>query len=79
MKNDDDFLMLYNILKDVNNRGIRDRPSSRKNFFTTELPKNVSEIQNIIFDEITDDSDYLEVERSKNYHPFKYNRYLDQT
>ena len=33
MNNDDDFLMLYNILKDVNYTGNRDRPSNRKKFF----------------------------------------------
>ena len=31
MNNDDDFIMLYNILKDVNYTGNRDRPSNRKN------------------------------------------------
>ena len=56
MKNDD-FLLLYKILKDVNYTGNGDTPSNRKNFFTIELPKKVSEIQNIRFDENTDDSD----------------------
>ena len=36
MKNND-FLMLYNILKDVQYTGNGDRPSNRKNFFTIEL------------------------------------------
>ena len=34
MKNDKDFLLLYNILKDVNYTGRGDRPSKRKTFFT---------------------------------------------
>ena len=45
MNNDDDFIMLYNFLKDVNYTGNRDGPSNRKKFFTTDLPKKVSEIQ----------------------------------
>ena len=57
MKNDDDFLMLYNVLKDVKYTGYKDRPSNRKNFFTIDLPKKVSEINNIRFIENTDDSD----------------------
>ena len=57
MRSNDDFIMLYNILKDVNYTGIRDRTSNRKNFFLIELPKKVSEINNIRFDETTDDSD----------------------
>ena len=60
MNNDDDFLMLYNILKDVNYKGIGDRPSNRKNFFTIELPKKVSEIQNIRFDENIDSASDLQ-------------------
>ena len=38
MKNDDDFLMLYNISKDVKYTGYKYRPSNRKNFFTIDLP-----------------------------------------
>ena len=57
MKSDDDFLRLYNILKDVKYTGKIDRPSNRKKIFTIELPKKVSEIQNITFGENTDDSD----------------------
>ena len=74
MKNDDDFLMLYNILKDVNYTGYKDRPSNRKNFFTIDLPKVVSEINNIRFIENTDDSDSdLQGEGiEKNYHTFKH-------
>ena len=56
MNNDDDFLMLYKILKDVKYTGSGDRPSNRKKFFTVDLPKKVSEIQNIRFDENTDGS-----------------------
>ena len=57
MNNDDDFLMLYENLKDVKYTGSGDRPSNRKKFFTIDLPKKVSEIQNIGFDENRDDSD----------------------
>ena len=57
MKNDDDFLMLHKILKDNKYTGNKDRPSNRKTFFTIDLPKRVSEINNIRFIEITDDSD----------------------
>ena len=69
MNNDDDFLMLYNILKFVNYTGIGNRPSKRKKFFTMELPKKVSEIQNIKFDENTDDSDNLQGEGVKTFVP----------
>ena len=51
------FLMLYNILKDVKYTGDKDRPSNRKTFFTINLPKRVSEINNIRFIENTVDSD----------------------
>ena len=57
MKIDDDFLMLYNILKDVKYTGVEDRPSNRKTFSTINLPENVSEINNIKYIENTDDSD----------------------
>ena len=57
MKNDNDFVMLYNILKDIKYTGNGDRPSNRKNFFTIELPKKVSEFNNVRFIENTDDSD----------------------
>ena len=56
-KNDDDFLMLHNVLKDVNYTGRGGRPSNRITFFTIQLPKKVSEINNIRFDENTNDSD----------------------
>ena len=57
MKNDDDFVMLYNNLKDNKYTVNGDRPSNRKNFCTRELPKKVSEINNVRFIENTDDSD----------------------
>ena len=57
MKNDDDFVMLYNILKHVKYTGNGYRPTNRKNFFTIKLPKKVSEINNVRFIENTDDSD----------------------
>ena len=57
MKNDDEFLMLYKILKDINITVTKDRPSNRKTFFTIDLPKRVSEINNKNFIENTDDSD----------------------
>ena len=57
MNKDDDFLMLYKILKDVKYTGSGDRPSNRKKFFTIDLSKKVSEIHNIRFDENTHESD----------------------
>ena len=54
--NNDDFLMLYNFLKDVKYTGSGDGPSNREKFFTIDLPKKVSEILNIRFDENTEDS-----------------------
>ena len=65
MNNDNDFLMLCNILKDVNYTGTGDRPSNRKKFSTIELLKKVSEIQNMIFKENIDDSEDLEGEGLK--------------
>ena len=70
MKNDDDFLMLYNNLKDIKHTGIKDRPSNRKTFFTIDLPKRVSESSNIRFIGNTDDSDSdLQGEGIKNIIP----------
>ena len=57
LNNDDNFLLLYKILKDVKYTGSGDRPSNRKKFITIDLPKKVSEFQNIRFDENTHDSD----------------------
>ena len=65
LKNDDELLMLYNILKDVKYTGNGSRSSNRKNFFTTELPKKVSEINNLRFNENIDDSNDLEGEGLK--------------
>ena len=65
MNTADDFLMLYIILKVVNYTSIGDRPSNRKKFITLELPEKVSEIQNIKFDENTDNSDNLQGEGVK--------------
>ena len=70
MKNDDYFLMLYNILKDVNYTSNIGRPSNRKKYFTIELSKKVSENQNIRFDENADDYDSdLQGEGVKNIIP----------
>ena len=41
MNNDDDFLMLYNSLKDVKYTGIEDRPSNRKNSSQLNLPRRL--------------------------------------
>ena len=56
MKNEDDILMMYIILRDLGYTGIGDRDSKRKVFFTKELPKLAEEIQNKTFDEIALDS-----------------------
>ena len=69
LKNEDDILMLYNIIRDIGYTGIRDRPSKRKKFFTITLPKLVEEIQNRTFEEITDDSDDLQGEGVKTIIP----------
>ena len=79
MKNDEEFLMLYSILKDINYTGRRDRPSNRKTFFTIELPEKVSEIHYMRFHENTDDSDDLQGEGVKNINPFKHYCYLHKT
>ena len=60
MKNENDILMMYNIIRDIGYNGIGDRDSKRKIFFTKKLPKLVEDIQNKTFDEITDDSDDLQ-------------------
>ena len=57
MNNDNDFLMLKNFLKDVNYTGNKDTSSNIKKFFTIDLPKKVSEIHNIRFNENRDDFD----------------------
>ena len=65
MKNENDILMLSNIIRDLEYTGIGDYTSKRKTFLTKTLPKLVEEIQNKIFEEITDDSDDLQGEGIK--------------
>ena len=60
LKNEDDILMLYNIMRDIGYTGIGDYPSKRVIFLKTKLPKLVEEIQNRTFDEIIDEPDNLE-------------------
>ena len=62
MKDENDILMMYNIIRDLGYNGIGDRESKRKIFFTIKLPKLVNDIQNKTFDEIADDSDGLQGE-----------------
>ena len=57
MKDENDILMTYNIIRDLGYNGEGDRDSKRKTFFLKKLPKIVGDIQNKTFDEITDDSD----------------------
>ena len=57
MKDENDILMMYNIIRDLGYNGIGDRDSKRKRFFTKKLPKLVEDIQNKTFEEINDDSD----------------------
>ena len=52
MKDENDILMIYNIIKDLRYNGTGDRDSKRKTFFTKKLPKLVEDIQNRTFDEI---------------------------
>ena len=60
MKDENDILLMYNIIRDIGYNGIGDRDSKRKLFFTKKLPKLVEDIQNKTFDEIADDSDDLQ-------------------
>ena len=62
MKDENDILMMYNIIRDLRYTGDSDRDSKRKTFFTKKLPKLVNDIQNKTFDEITDNSDDLQGE-----------------
>ena len=57
LKNENDILMLYNIVRDIGHTGIGDIKSKRKILLTESLPKLVNDIQNRTFEEITDDSD----------------------
>ena len=52
MKDENDILMMYNIIRDLKYDGLGDRDSKRKIFFTKKLPKLVEDIQNRTFDEI---------------------------
>ena len=65
MKDENDILMMYNIIRDLGYTGDGDRDSKRKIFFNKKLPKLVEDIQNKTFDEITDDSDGLQREGVK--------------
>ena len=65
MKNEDDILTMYNIVRDLGYTGIDDKKSNRKTFFTITLPILVDDIQKKTFDEITDDSDGLQGEGVK--------------
>ena len=57
MKDENEILMMYNIIRDLGYNGIGDRDSKRKTFFLKKLPKLVEDIQNKTFEEINDDSD----------------------
>ena len=61
---------MNNIIRDLGYTGIGDRPSNRKTFFTKTIPKLVEEFQNRTFDEITHNSDDLQVEGVKIITPF---------
>ena len=60
LKNENDILKLYNIIRDIGYTGIGDNKSKRRTFLTEKLPKIVEKIQNRTFEEIIDDSDDLE-------------------
>ena len=62
MKDENDILMMYNIIRDIGYNGIGDRDSKRKTFFTKKLPKLVENIQNKTFEDITSDSGGLQGE-----------------
>ena len=61
-KNENDILKMNNILRDLGYTGVGHKKLNRKTFFTITLPELFDEIQNKTFDEITDDSDYLQGE-----------------
>ena len=69
MKNEDDILTMYNIVRDIGYTGVDDKKSNKKTFFTKTLPKLVDVIHNKTFDEITDDSDDLQGEGAKIIRP----------
>ena len=60
LKNENDILMLYNIIRDIGYTGRGDIRSKRVIFFTETLPKLVEEIQNKTFEEIIDGPGNLE-------------------
>ena len=57
MRDENDILIMYNIIRDLGYNGMGDRDSKRKTFFLKKLPKLVENIQNKTFEEINDDSD----------------------
>ena len=65
MKDENDILMMYNIIRDLGYDGTGDRDSKRKTFFLKKLPKLIEDIQNKTFDEITENSDDLQGEGVK--------------
>ena len=65
MKNEDDILLMYKIVRDLGYTGDGDEDSKRKTFFTKKLPKLAEEIQNKTFDEINVDSNYLQGDGAK--------------
>ena len=65
MKDENDILMMYKIIRDLRYNGIGDRDSKQKTFFTNKLPMLVNNIQNKTFEEISDDSDDLQGEQFK--------------
>ena len=65
MRDENDILMMYNIIRDLGYDGIGDRDSKRKTFFLKKLPKLVEEIQNRTYEEINVDSDDLQGEGVK--------------
>ena len=70
LKNENDILMLYNIMKGLRYTGRGDIKTKRKTFLSEKLPKLVEEIQNRTFEEIIDDSDYLQGQGVKIIIPF---------
>ena len=65
MKRASDILMMNNIKNDLGYTGVVDKKTNRKTFLTITLSKLVDEVQNRIFEEITDDSDDLQGEGVK--------------
>ena len=52
MKNENDILTMYNLIRDLGYTVVGDEKSNRKVFFTITVPKLVDEIQNKTFNEI---------------------------